>query len=92
MEWNFTMEFSHDFFFDPEVIFISHTMFINASTNEFTLENNAIPNYDIAFEHYYTTRLPVFTEILTLSFKNTKTKLFHFNLSIISFHANLKFS
>ena len=40
---------------DPEVIFSSHTMFINASTKEFTLLNNAIPSYDIAFEHllYY---------------------------------------
>ena len=26
-------------------------MFINASTNEFTLVNNAIPSHDIAFEH-----------------------------------------
>ena len=25
-------------------------MFINASTKEFTLVNNAIPSYDIAFE------------------------------------------
>ena len=39
------------FFLDPEVIFSSHTMFINASTEEFTLVNNAIPSYDIAFEH-----------------------------------------
>ena len=30
-------------------------MFINASTNEFTLVNNAITSYDIQFEHllYY---------------------------------------
>ena len=43
------------FFSDREVIFSSHTMFINASTNDFFLVNNAIPNYDIAFEHllYY---------------------------------------
>ena len=26
-------------------------MFINTSTKEFTLVNNAIPSYDIAFEH-----------------------------------------
>ena len=26
-------------------------MFINTSTKEFTIENNAIPSYDIAFEH-----------------------------------------
>ena len=69
MEWNFTMEFSHDFFFfDPEVIFISHTMFINASINEFTLENNAIPNYDIAFEHllYYKMVASVYWNIDTI--------------------------
>ena len=29
-------------------------MFINASTKEFTLVNNAILSYDIAFEEYYT--------------------------------------
>ena len=40
---------------DPEVIFSSHTVFIKASTNEFTHVNNVIPSYDIAFEHllYY---------------------------------------
>ena len=45
----------HNFFLDPDVIFDSHTMFINASTKEFTLVNNAIPKYDITFEHllYY---------------------------------------
>ena len=36
-------------FFDPEVIFGLHTMFINGSTKEFTFVNNAIPS--IAFEH-----------------------------------------
>ena len=47
--------FTH-FFLNPEVIFSSHTMFINASTKEFTLVNNAFPSYNIAFEHllYYT--------------------------------------
>ena len=35
------------FFLDPEVIFSSHIMFINASTKEFTLVNNAIPSYDM---------------------------------------------
>ena len=39
------------FFLDPEVIFSSHTMFINASTKEFTLVNSAFPGHDIAFEH-----------------------------------------
>ena len=39
-----------------EVIFSSHTMFINASTKEFTPVNNTIPSYDMAFKHllYYT--------------------------------------
>ena len=49
------------FFLDPEVIFSSHTIFINASTKEFTLVNNAFPSYDIAFEHllYYTLAPPI---------------------------------
>ena len=44
------------FFSDPEVILRSHTMmFINASTKEFTLVNNAFSSHDVAFEHllYY---------------------------------------
>ena len=49
------MEFLHNFFLDPEVIVSSHIMFINASTKEFTLVNNAFPSHDVAFEHllYY---------------------------------------
>ena len=49
-----TMEFLH-IFLNHEVIFSSHTMFINTSTKEFTFVNNAIPSHDIAFEHllYY---------------------------------------
>ena len=45
----------HRFFLDPEVIFSSHTMFINASKKEFTLVYNAIQSYDIGFKHllYY---------------------------------------
>ena len=39
------------FFLHPDVIFSSHTMFINDSTKEFTLVNNTISSYDIAFEH-----------------------------------------
>ena len=39
------------FFLDPEVIYSSHTMFINASTKEFTLVNHAFPSHDVAFEH-----------------------------------------
>ena len=46
---------SHNFFLDPEEIFSTHTIFINASTKEIILVNNAIPSYDITFEHllYY---------------------------------------
>ena len=44
------MEFVH-IFLNPDVVLSSHTMFINASTKEFTLVNNAISSYDIAFEH-----------------------------------------
>ena len=47
--WNF-----YTIFLDPEVIFNSH-MFINASTKEFTLVNNAFPSHDVAYKHllYY---------------------------------------
>ena len=43
------------FFSDREVISRSHIMFINASTKEFTLVNNASPSLDVPFEHllYY---------------------------------------
>ena len=49
------------FFKDPDVIFSSHTMFINASTKEFALVNNAISSYDIAFEEllYYRLAPPI---------------------------------
>ena len=40
------------FFFNHEVIFSSHTMFINFSTKEFTLVNNAIPSHGIAIKHF----------------------------------------
>ena len=50
MECLTTMKFLHIFFLHPDVIFSSQTMFINASTKEFTLVNNAISSYDIAFE------------------------------------------
>ena len=54
-ECQITMEFIHNFFLDPEVIFSSHIMFINASTKEFTFVNNAFASPDVAFEHllYY---------------------------------------
>ena len=43
------------FFLDPEVILRSHIMFIDTSTKEFTLVNNASPSHDVAYEHllYY---------------------------------------
>ena len=41
-------------FFYPEVIFSLQSMFINASTKEFTLVDNTIPSYNIAFEHLIT--------------------------------------
>ena len=54
------MKFLHNFL-GPDVILSSHTMFINASTKEFTLVNNAIPSYDIAFEEllYYRLAPPI---------------------------------
>ena len=49
-------------------------MFINASTKEFTLVNNTIPSYDIAFEHllYYKMVANVYLNIDDI-IKNTKT-------------------
>ena len=43
------------FFLDPEVILRSRIMFINTSTKEFTLVNNAFPSHDVEYEHllYY---------------------------------------
>ena len=40
------------FFLNHEVFFSSYTMFINTSTKEFTLVNNAFPSHDIALEHF----------------------------------------
>ena len=61
MECLITMKFLNTFFLQPDEIFSSHTMFINASTKEFTLVNNAIPSYDIAFEEllYYRLAPPI---------------------------------
>ena len=58
--YQITMEFLH-IFLDPDVIFSSHTIFINASTKEFNLVNNAIPSYYIIFEHllYYSLAPPI---------------------------------
>ena len=50
MECLITIKKITHFFLHPDVIFISQTMFINVSTTEFTLVNNAISSYDIAFE------------------------------------------
>ena len=60
MECLITMKFLH-IFLHPGVIFCSHTMFINASIKEFTLVNNAISSYDIAFEEllYYRLAPPI---------------------------------
>ena len=46
------MKFLHNFFSNHEVYFSSHTMFINTSTKEFTLVNNAITSHCIAIEHF----------------------------------------
>ena len=52
------------FFLDPELIFSSHTMFINTSTKEFTLVDNAIPSHGIAIKHFlcYKMVIPMFTK------------------------------
>ena len=54
-ESRITIQFLHIFFLNHEVIFSTHTMFVNTSTKEFTFVNNAIQSHDIAFEHllYY---------------------------------------
>ena len=51
----------YTFFWDSDIILSSYTMFINASTMEFTLVNNAISSYDIAFKHllYYMLAPPI---------------------------------
>ena len=59
------------FFLNHEVFFSSHTMFINTSTKEFILVNNAIPNHGIAIEHflYYKMVANVYQELNNI-FKN----------------------
>ena len=70
MECLITMKFLHIFFLHPDVIFSSHTMFINASTKEFTLVNNAILSYGIAFEDLAMTKLQVSTShIMKLAYR-----------------------
>ena len=56
MECLITMKFLH-IFFNPDVIFSPHTMFIDAYTKEFTLVNNVIPSNGIAFEEFLYYRL-----------------------------------
>ena len=71
-ECQITMEFLH-IFLDPEVIFSSHTMFINASTKEFTLcllSINAITSYDIAFEHLLCYKLVAHAYHIPFQFDN----------------------
>ena len=67
-------------------------MLINAYTKEFTLTNNAFLSYVIAFEHllYYKMVGNVFKDIDNIFLKHKD--IIHFNLSIVSFQGNLKFS
>ena len=81
------------FFLDPEVIFSSHTMCINASTKEFTLVNNAFPSHDVPFEHllYYKMVANVYSELDDI-FKNKTYSIlicqsFPFTL-VQRFHSN----
>ena len=59
------------FFFNHEVLFSSHIMFINTSTKVFTLVNNAIPRHGITIEHflYYKMVANVYQELDNI-FKN----------------------
>ena len=54
------------FFLNHEVIFSSHTMFINASTKKFTLANNAITSYDITFNQLIYYKMVAHVYILTI--------------------------
>ena len=86
--WNF-----YTIFLGPEVIFNSHIMFINASTKEFTLVNNAFPSHDVALEHLLCFKmLPMFTKNMIIFFKNNTYSIlicqsFPFPL-VQSFHRN----
>ena len=68
-------------------------MFINASTKEFTLLNNAFPSHDVALEHflYYKMVANVYQELDNI-FKNKTYSIlicqsFPFTL-VQSFHSN----
>ena len=81
------------FFLDPEVIFNSHVMFINAATKEFTLVNNAFPSHDVAFEHllYYKMVANVYLEHDNIFKSKTYSILFcqSFPFMLVqSFHRN----
>ena len=84
--------FTH-FFFNHEVFFNSHTMFIDTSTKEFTLVNNAIPSHGIAIEHflYYKMVANVYQELDNIFKNKTYTILicqsFLFTL-VQRFHSN----
>ena len=72
--WNF--EIFTQFFSNHEEL---HTMFINTSTKEFNLVNNAIPSHGIVIEHflYYKMVVNVYQQLDNL-FKNKD--IFRFNL------------
>ena len=81
------------FFLNHEVFFNSHTMFINTSTKEFTLVNNAISSHGIAIEHflYYNMVANVYQELNNIYKNKTYSILicqsFPFTL-VQSFHSN----
>ena len=69
MECLITMKFLHIFFSHPDLIFNSHNMFINASTKEFTLLNNAISSHEIAFEELLYYKLACTSHIMKLAYR-----------------------
>ena len=80
------------FFLDPEVIFSSHIMLINAFTKEFTLVNNVFPRNGVAFEHllYYKMVANVYKEHNIFKSKTYSILIcqsFPFTL-VQSFHSN----
>ena len=68
------------FFLDLQVIFSSNTMFINASTKEFTLINNAFLSHDVAFDHllYFNMVVNVYLEYDNI-FKSMTYSILIFN-------------
>ena len=78
-------EISTQFFLNHVVFFSSHIMFIDTSTKEFTLVNIAISSHGTAIEHFLYYKMVANVYFL-------KQDIFHFDLSIVSFHASSKFS